>query len=68
MIGVPDVNICGIWQFIKLLMKLRAVFTFTDVNYCCVGIYWCRITAVHSLLALCSLPADSTASHGLEFL
>lgn len=67
-IYVPDVNICGIWKFIELLMKLGAAFTFTDVNFCCVGMYWCRITAVHSLPALCSLPADGAASYGFDFL
>lgn len=46
MIGVPDVSICGIWQFMKLLMKLGAAFTFTAVNFDCGVMYWCRITAV----------------------
>lgn len=28
-------SICGIWQFMKLLMKLGAAFTFTGVNFDC---------------------------------
>lgn len=38
-IGVADVNICGIWQCMKLLMKLGAAFTFTGVNFGCGGMY-----------------------------
>lgn len=39
MIGVTDVGICGIWQFMKLLVKLGAAFTFSAVNFDCVGMY-----------------------------
>lgn len=61
-IGISDVNICGIWHLIKLLMRLGVACTFTGINFCCGRMRWCRTTAVSSLPALRTLPADGAAS------